>query len=95
MASLLFEVLHAFSIDMYRGVVIARQLDPGLFTLTSKSSLGGRALQSRLEVPEGGPSEALAFYLDSIEDLRHFTPGRRVLLADVDIGQQTSEPPAG
>lgn len=89
MASLLFEVLHAFSIDTYRGVVIARQLDPGAFTLGSKSSLGGRPLHPRLEVPEGGPPEALAFYLDSIEDLPHFTPGQRVILADVDVGQQT------
>lgn len=87
MSSLLFEVLHAFSIDTYRGIVIARQLDPGAFTLRSNSSLGGRALHSRLEVPEGGPPGALAFYLDSIEDLPHFMPGQRVLLADIDVSE--------
>ena len=89
MASLSFEVLHAVSIDTYRGIVIARQLDPGAFTLNAKSTLGGRALHPRLEVPEGGPPEALAFYLDSIEDLAHFTPGQRVILADVDVDQPT------
>jgi hypothetical protein len=83
MASLSFEVVHAFTVDGYRGLVIARQLDPGTFSLGAQATLDGRALQRRLEVPRGGPPESFIFYLETLEDLSHFTAGQRVLLDGV------------
>jgi hypothetical protein len=95
MASFSFEVVHAFIINEYRGVVIARQLDPGAFALGPQSTLGGCALEPRfeLEVPRGGPPDSFMFYLDSFEDLAEFIPGQRVTLDHVVVAKTPAEPP--
>jgi hypothetical protein len=86
MASLSFEVVHAFTVDGYRGLVIARPLDAATFALGLHPTLAGCPLQSRIEVPWGAPPGSCVFYLESLEDLPKFIPGQRVLLNDVAVG---------